>query len=123
MPERAMKDSGIEWIGEIPNSWDVFPARYAFSEIKKKNTDGKETNALKFYNGTIVKKQNFDADSDDYVAETITNYTVVEPNTIMINGLNLNYDLKSLRVGMVKEKGIITACHYPSSNPDDEHSV
>ena len=108
---REMIDSGIEWVGDIPTKWGVYPARYAFSEIRTKNVDGNITNALKFYNGTIIPKANFDADSDEYVAETITNYTIVEPDTIMINGLNLNYDLKSLRVGLVKETGVITSAY------------
>jgi type I restriction enzyme S subunit len=114
---REMKDSGIEWIGEIPAAWGVYPARFAFSELRTKNIDGIITNALKFFNGTIIPKINFDADSDDYVAETIINYTIVEPDTIMINGLNLNYDLKSLRVGLVKERGIITSA-YLALKPD-----
>ena len=108
---RKMKDSGIEWVGDIPKEWSVYPALYAFSEIRTKNIDGAITKALKFYNGTIIPKTNFDADTDEYVADTITNYTVVEPDTIMINGLNLNYDLKSLRVGLVKETGVITSAY------------
>lgn len=114
---RHMKDSGIEWVGEVPNAWGIFPAKYAFSEIREKNKDGIITNALKFFNGTIVPKTNFDADSDDYVADVITNYTIVEPDTIMINGLNLNYDLKSLRVGLVRETGVITSA-YLAIKPD-----
>ena len=88
--------------------------------MKNKNLDGKCINALKFYNGTIVKKTNFDAESDKYVADTILNYTVVEPNTIMINGLNLNYDLKSLRVGLVRETGVITSA-YLAVKPDSKY--
>lgn len=108
---RSMRKSGFEWIGEIPDSWKLEPAKYAFSEIRTRNTDGAVSKALKFFNGTIIPKTNFDADSDDYVADTIMTYTVVEPDTIMINGLNLNYDLKSLRVGLVKEKGVITSAY------------
>ena len=119
---REMKDSGIEWIGEIPKTWKVYPALYAFSEIRTRNTDGAITNALKFFNGTIIPKTNFDADNDDYVAETITNYTVVNPDTIMINGLNLNYDLKSLRVGLVKETGVITSA-YLALCPDTSRII
>lgn len=115
---RKMKNSGIEWIGEIPAEWGVFPARYAFSEVKVKNTCGEVKNALQFKFGTIIPKSNFDADCEDYVADTITNYTIVEPRTIMINGLNLNYDLKSLRVGLVKEKGVITSA-YLALKPDE----
>ena len=31
---RKMKDSGIEWIGEIPEGWEVIPAKFLF-----KNSD------------------------------------------------------------------------------------
>jgi len=120
MPEhkidRQMKESGIEWVGQIPEEWHLVPIRAAFQEITKKNFDGKETNALKFTYGEIVRKSNFDADEDDYVANTILNYTVVNPGTIMLNGLNLNFDFVSQRIGLVKERGIITSA-YMSFKP------
>ena len=115
---REMKDSGFSWIGEVPNSWKVVPVKVAFSEVKTKNSDGAITNALKFKFGEIVPKSNFDSETDDYVADTILNYTIVEPRTIMINGLNLNYDFKTLRTGLVKEKGIITSA-YLALKPDE----
>lgn len=108
---RKMKDSGIEWIGKIPEGWEVVPVRSCFDEVRTKNTDGQEQNALQFKSGNIISKTNFTANTDDYVADTITNYTVVLPDTVMINGLNLNYDFKSLRVALVKEKGVITSAY------------
>ena len=108
---RKMKDSGIEWIGDIPEGWEVVPVRSCFDEVRTKNTDGQEQNALQFKSGNIISKANFNANTDDYVADTITNYTVVLPDTVMINGLNLNYDFKSLRVALVKEKGVITSAY------------
>ena len=108
---RKMKDSGIEWIGEIPEGWEIVPVRSCFDEVRTKNTDGQEQNALQFKSGNIISKTNFNASTDDYVADTITNYTVVLPDTVMINGLNLNYDFKSLRVALVKEKGVITSAY------------
>ena len=108
---RKMKDSGIEWIGEIPEGWEIVPVRSCFDEVRTKNTDGQEQNALQFKSGNIISKINFNASTDDYVADTITNYTVVLPDTVMINGLNLNYDFKSLRVALVKEKGVITSAY------------
>ena len=59
----------------------------------------------------IVKKDNFDAADDDYVANTILNYMVVNPGTIMLNGLNLNFDFVTQRVALVKERGIITSAY------------
>ena len=108
---RKMKDSGIEWIGEIPEGWEIVPVRSCFDEVRTKNADGQEQNALQFKSGNIISKTNFNASMDDYVADTITNYTVVLPDTVMINGLNLNYDFKSLRVALVKEKGVITSAY------------
>lgn len=116
---RKMKDSGIEWIGEIPEGWGIVPVRSCFDEVRTKNTDGQEQNALQFKSGNIISKTNFNANTDDYVADTITNYTVVLPDTVMINGLNLNYDFKSLRVALVKEKGVITSA-YLAIFPDRE---
>lgn len=108
---RKMKDSGIEWIGEIPEGWKIVPVRSCFDEVRTKNSDGQEQNALQFKSGNIISKTNFNASMDGYVADTITNYTVVLPDTVMINGLNLNYDFKSLRVALVKEKGVITSAY------------
>ena len=33
---RKMKDSGIEWIGEIPEGWEVVKAKYLFAQRNKK---------------------------------------------------------------------------------------
>ena len=116
---RTMKDSGIEWVGRVPQSWSVNPIRAEFQEVTEKNKLGLVKNALKFTYGNIVKKDNFDADDDNYVADTILNYTVVNPGTIMLNGLNLNFDFVSQRVALVKERGIITSAYIafaPNSN-------
>ncbi len=33
-PDAEMKDSGIEWIGEIPKSWEVMPNKYLMTKQK-----------------------------------------------------------------------------------------
>lgn len=119
MMERKMKDSGTSWIGCIPEEWEVRPARYAFSEVKQKNSDGRVQKALQFKFGTIVPKSNFEASDDEYVADTITNYTVVDPGTVMINGLNLNYDFVTQRTAIVRETGVITSA-YLALKPNDQ---
>ena len=115
---RAMKDSGIEWIGEIPANWECVPIRSLFQEVNRKNVQGLVTKALKFTYGEIVPKIDFEAEEDDYVANTIQNYTIVEPGTIMLNGLNLNFDFVTRRIGLVKERGVITSA-YMAFRPID----
>lgn len=116
---REMKESGIEWVGDIPVGWTIKPIRAEFDEVTRKNSDGEVKNALKFTYGTIVRKENFDADEESYVADTILNYTVVTPGTIMLNGLNLNFDFVSQRIGLVKETGVITSA-YSAFKPISE---
>lgn len=107
------KQSKNEWIGDIPIKWNEKPIRYVFNEIKEKNKLGLVTKALKFTYGKIIPKTDFDADEDNYVANTILTYNIVSPGTIMINCLNLNYDFVSQRIGLVKDNGVITSAYLP----------
>ena len=116
MPE--MKDSGISWVGVVPVAWSVKPIRAEFQEVTEKNKFGTVRTALKFAYGKIIKKENFDADDDVYVADTILNYTIVKPGTIMLNGLNLNFDFVSQRIGLAREEGVITSA-YMAFKPID----
>ena len=34
---RKLKDSGVEWIGEIPEEWELRRWKYVLSERKEKN--------------------------------------------------------------------------------------
>ena len=118
---REMKDSGISWIGEIPKEWKCLPIRALFTENRNKNFLGKETKALQFKYGTIIPKKNFDPE-ENYVAETILNYNIVDRGMIMLNGLNLNFDFVSKRIALVTERGIITSA-YMSFYPTDTTTV
>lgn len=117
MRKCKMKDSGISWVGEIPKEWRCLPIRALFTENRNKNFLGKETKALQFKYGTIVPKKNFDPE-ENYVAETILNYNIVDRGMIMLNGLNLNFDFVSKRIALVAERGIITSA-YMSFYPTD----
>ena len=117
-PSAPMKDSGIEWVGEIPAHWGCKPIRALFLENNNKNCFRKETRALQFKNGEIVPKHNFNADDDEYVAETILKYNIVDKGMIVINGLNLNFDFVTKRVGLVHDRGIITSAYMSFSVKD-----
>lgn len=111
MMERQYKDSGIEWIGKMPKEWPLRPLAVYFAENDKPNTDLETTNALQFKYGEIIQKPNNGKELTDKDRELLAKYTLVEPNDIVVNGLNLNYDLKSLRIAKVREKGIITSAY------------
>lgn len=112
---REMIHSGIEWIGEIPKEWRVELIGNNIKEIKDKNEDSSEDNALQFKMGSIISKKGGDS---KYNPESLTAYTKVQEGDIVINGLNLSFDFISQRVGLVREKGVITSTYLtlrPSS--------
>ena len=41
-PYPSYKDSGVEWLGEVPSHWEVRRARYIFREIDRRSSDGSE---------------------------------------------------------------------------------
>lgn len=105
---RQMKDSGIPWIGEIPVQWRIETIGSCIKEVDCKNSDCSENNALQFKMGTIISKKNGDS---KYNPETLEAYNKVQVGDIVINGLNLSFDLISQRVGLVKETGVITSAY------------
>ena len=42
-PYPAYKPSGVEWLGEVPEHWDVTRAKYVFKEIDVRSITGEET--------------------------------------------------------------------------------
>lgn len=113
-PNVRMKDSGIPWIGMIPEHWEIRRWGNAFIENKDINTNLENTDAFQFNYGSLVrKKRTYKAEED---AETYSKYTVLKPKDIVINGLNLNYDFVSQRVAISAENGIITSA-YISMHP------
>lgn len=111
-----MKHSGIEWIGEIPDDWEIINFGNLLKEHKIPN--GRlNTLALQFKFGTIIRKKEREITPE--IIEMLSNYNVVEPNNIMINGLNLAFDFVTQRVAIVKEKGVITSTYIaimPTTN-------
>ncbi len=104
-----MKDSGIEWIGEIPETWKVTPLYMCFTERRNKNRLGKEKNLLSLSYGHIVQK-NIEA-KGGLLPESFTTYNIIEPGDIIIRPTDLQNDKRSLRTGLSNEHGIITSAY------------
>ena len=106
---REMKDSGIEWIGEIPATWDIHPVYSYFGERKNKNSLGNENNLLSLSYGRVIRKD-INANGG-LLPESFNTYNIVEADDIIIRPTDLQNDKRSLRTGLVKEHGIITSAY------------
>ena len=104
-----MKDSGIEYVGEIPAHWNMHPLYYYFGERKHKNSLGKENNLLSLSYGNIIRKDI--NTSDGLLPESFNTYNIIEAGDIIIRPTDLQNDKRSLRTGLAKEHGIITSAY------------
>ena len=109
-----MKDSGIEWIGEIPEDWECFYLSQIFSQVKNKNIGIQETNLLSLSYGKIIRK-NIET-TFGLLPENFEGYNIIERDNIVLRLTDLQNDHKSLRVGLVTEKGIITSAYLTLKN-------
>ena len=107
--ERKMRDSGIPWIGEVPEGWGIHPLYSYFAERKNKNSMLQEQNLLSLSYGKIIRK---DINTNGgLLPANFTTYNIVQPNDIVIRPTDLQNDKKSLRTGLVTEKEIITSAY------------
>lgn len=105
----AYKESGVEWLGDIPNSWNVKPGMIAFSENKRNNKGMKEDRVLSLSYGNIVIKP--PEKLTGLVPESFETYQLVEPGDIIIRCMDLQNDKESLRFGLARDIGIITSAY------------
>lgn len=108
-PDAEMKDSGIEWVGNIPAHWDVHPLYYYFSERKRKNYLGEEQNLLSLSYGKVIRKDI--NTSEGLLPDSFNGYNIIEPGDIVLRLTDLQNDKRSLRTGLVTEHGIITSAY------------
>ena len=90
-------------------TWKNVRLSSLFLENTTRNSDFAVKQAFQFYFGTIVPKKEYEL-TDDLI-ETYRKYTVIKVGDIVINGLNLNYDFVSQRVGLAEDDGIITSAY------------
>ncbi len=116
-PNRKMKDSGIEWIGEIPEEWDCFYLSQIFVPVKNKNVGLQEKNLLSLSYGNIIRK-NINT-TFGLLPENFEGYNIIQENDLVLRLTDLQNDHKSLRVGLAKERGIITSAYLSLRNKSE----
>lgn len=119
-PHVKMKPSGIEWLGDVPEHWDIVPLRFLVQFISGGTPDKKDTS---YWDGTIPWVSSKDmkvaeiADAEDHVSEQAViesglkiipaDHIVVVvrgmilahsfPVAITLGDITINQDLKALK--------------------------
>ena len=98
------KDSGESWLGDVPEHWQPLRFKYAFSEKKKTSNPSLPPGSISF--GSVVPK-----DVDNLSPDTLASYQEVLCGEILVNPLNMNYDLISLRTAL-SEIDVVVSSGY-----------
>jgi len=104
-----MKDSGVEWIGEIPEEWKLIQLSSLFYQHKEKNVGLKNDNLLSLSYGKI--KQKDITTTDGLLPESFEGYNIISFGDIVLRLTDLQNDHKSLRVGHSEQEGIVTSAY------------
>ena len=94
-------NSEVEWIGDIPNNWSKEKLKYLFDEKKSTKNPSLQCGSISF--GKVIYK-----DDDKVPISTKESYQELLEGEFLINPLNLNYDLKSLRIGKSKINVVVS---------------
>lgn len=106
---REMKDSGIEWIGEIPKEWNVIRTKNCYSNHKcivGENANDYERLALTL-NGVIKRPKD---DSTGLQPEAFNGYQILRENELVFKLIDLE-NVSTSRVGYSKYTGIVSPAY------------
>lgn len=114
---RSMKNSGIDWIGEIPSEWEIIPFRYALKEREEKNSPIKSTERLSLSIGLGVtlyaeKTTNLDRFKDDF-----EQYKLAHIGDLVMNSMNMIVGA----TGVSKYDGCVSPAYYTFYDEVEDH--
>lgn len=103
---REMKDSGIEWIGQIPTNWDVVPHKRVMHKVKEicEQYNGEDIISLTM-NGVIKR----DLTAGGKMPTSFDGYQYVKPNDLLLCLFDI--DVTPRCVGVVKDYGVTSPAY------------
>lgn len=105
---REMKNSGIKWIGDIPNTWKLEKIKYSLKERIEKNVPikSKQILSLTAKQGVVLYENKIGAGNKP--KEDFTAYKIARPNDIVMNSMNI----LSGSVGLSSYFGCVSPVYY-----------
>ena len=116
---RAMKDSGIEWIGQIPKEWKLVPTKRLFSckkQIAGENAVDYERLALTMQG--VIKRDK--EDNEGLQPEKFDGYQILKRNEIVFKLIDLA-NVKTSRVGLSPYLGIVSPAYIIIRNNSEDN--
>lgn len=105
---RKMKNSGIEWIGEIPEDWEVVKNKYVFKRLKELvNNEWKSTQLLSLTTRGIIKKDINNLEGK--LPESFSTYQLIDKGDLVLCLFDL--DISAVFNGLSPYYGMISPAY------------
>lgn len=108
------KNSGIEWIGNIPFDWDLTRLKFCLNEINVKNNPIQTTQVLSLMKDVGVLPYEEKGDIGNKSKENVSEYHLAYPNTIVLNCMNILIG----SVGISNYFGCVSPAYYVFKETD-----
>lgn len=119
-PYPEYKDSGLPWLGKIPAHWSLYPAFSVLREKNLRNTGLVVNDVLSLSYGRIITR---DVEKNrGLLPMSFDTYQIVSKGNVVLRLTDLQNDQRSLRVGLAKQRGIITSAYLCLEPQNDLHS-
>lgn len=86
---REMKNSGIEWIGDIPNEWSTDRLQWHLEEIKVQNSPLQSEQVLSLTIEAGIIPYEDKGNQGNKAKENYEEYKLAYPNTLVVNSMNV----------------------------------
>jgi len=107
-PDAPLRDSGVEWIGEIPAHWSVLPNFSLFRERVESGQNGLPLLSVSIHTGVSTEEINDEENIRGRVKiEDKTKYNLVQPNDIVFNMMRAWQG----GIGAVSLKGMVSPAY------------
>ena len=114
------KHSGVDWLGEIPEGWEVKPGLSFLYENNEKNSGMKRSVVLSLSYGNIRIKAK--EELTGLVPESFETYQLVNKGDIIFRPIDLQNDKVSLRSSISEFDGIITSAYLNLRLKNNSHT-
>jgi len=85
-PNAKMKDSRIEWIGEIPEDWDILRGKFIFKKLSRSVKDTDDVITC-FRDGEVTLRKNRREEGFTFSDKEI-GYQGIEPGDLVVHGMD-----------------------------------
>ncbi len=102
------KDSGVEWLGEIPEDWEVFTLGSMLVEFSEKNNPNLPLLSITREQGVIIRNVEDETENHNYIPDDLSNYKLLKSGQFGMNKMKAWQG----SYGVAPATGIVSPAYY-----------